>query len=80
MKDKRGMSNTSQECLQQAYAALLNGDTKERDRLCNRADALLKAEQQAEAVERVLAKDFYVTKAGVAIPVKRMAKAAGAIS
>jgi len=74
------MPSTSQECLQQAFAAVLRGDLKERDRLCNRADALLKAEQQAEAVERVLAKDFYVTKAGVAISVKRMAKAAGVIS
>jgi hypothetical protein len=74
------MSSTSQECLQQAYAALLKGDTKERDRLCDRANALLKAEQQAAAIESVLAKDFYVTSKGVAIPVKRMAKAAGVLS
>ncbi len=45
-----------------------------------RGEALLKAEEYADAVQRVLAKDFYVTPEGVAIPTKRMAKAAGVIS
>ncbi len=71
---------TSQECIQHAFAALLRGDTGERDRLCKRGGTLLKAEEYADAVQRVLAKDFYVTPEGVAIPTKRMAKAAGVIS
>ena len=70
---------TSQDCLRDAFAAILRGDATERDRLCERAKTLLDAEHYADAVERVMSKDFYVTRAGVAIPVKMMARAAGAL-
>ncbi len=69
--------NTSEGCLRAAYQALLRGDTAERDRLCKRAEALLQAEHYASAVERLLAKDFYITPSGVCIPTEKMAKSAG---
>ncbi len=71
--------NTSDGCMRLAFQAILRGDTAERDRLCERARVLIAAEGQAEAVERVLAVDFYVTRAGVVVPTTRMAAAAGAI-
>lgn len=71
--------STSDECIRAAWAALMQGDTKERDRLCHRAGTLLDAEDHAAAVGRVLAKDFYVTAHGICIPVGMMARAAGAI-
>lgn len=74
------VSATSKECLQAAWAALLQGDTAERDRQCARAETLLVAEQYADAVTKVLSVDFYVTKSGVAILTKHMAKVAGAIN
>ena len=70
---------TSHECLQDAWAALLKGDTSERDRLLRRAETLLKAEAQADAVERALKVDFYVTAKGIAVPTLTMARAAGAL-
>ncbi len=70
---------TSEDCLKAAFAALTRGDTTERDRLCERAKNLLKAEDYACRVERALSVDFYVNKRGIAIPVMAMAKAAGAI-
>ncbi len=70
---------TSAECLRAAFGALLEGDTVERDRLCRRAEELQAAETKAAAVAKVLSVDFYVTRAGVAIPTKRMAKAAGVL-
>ena len=80
MKENRfEMSDTSQDCLRAAFAALLRGDTAERDRQVARAEVLLKAEQYADAVTRILAVDFYVGRDSVAIPTKCMAKAAGAI-
>ena len=71
--------NTSTSTLQAAFAALLRGDTAERDRLCERASVLIVAEERASAMQRVLSIDFYVTASGVAVPTKRMAKAAGVI-
>lgn len=73
------MTDTSKSCLREAFAALLRGDTAERDRLVSRARVLLEAERHADAVQRVMAKDFYVTRTGVVIPVGAMAKAAGTI-
>ncbi len=68
--------NTSEECMQAAFAAILRGDYAERDRLAERAKALLAAEMQADAVQRVMAIDFFVTAGGHAIPTSAMAKAA----
>lgn len=73
------MAATSREALQGAFAALLRDDLEERDRLCERAEILMKAEQKAAAVEKVLSVDFYVTMNGICVPTKRMAKAAGVI-
>lgn len=70
---------TSSACLQAAMQALLRGDTMERDRLCRRAETLLSAEQQADAVQRVLAIDFYVRANGVVIPTLVMARSAGVL-
>lgn len=70
---------TSEECVRQAWAALLRDDTAERDRLVKRAERLLVAEQRAAAVERVLSVDFYVTRTGRVIPTKMMARASRAI-
>jgi uncharacterized DUF497 family protein len=64
---------TSQECIREAFAALLKGDTKERDRLCARAIAI------AAAVEKVLAVDFYVMRNGTVIRTIAMARAVGAL-
>lgn len=72
-------TTTSQACLQAAFQALLHGNTAERDRLCERAKALLDAEHKASAVERIMAVDFYVTAHGEAVPTKAMAQAAGAL-
>ena len=71
--------NTTEDCLRGAFAALLRGDTAERDRLCARAERLVEAEQYADAVERVLDTNFSVTPGGVAIPVATLAKAGGVI-
>lgn len=68
---------TSDDCLRAAFAALVRGDTRERDRLCARAEILIKAEQHADAVQRAMSVDFYVSRKGIAIPVKLMARAAG---
>lgn len=69
--------NTAKDCLQGEFAALLRGDTAERDRLCARAERLIEVEQYADAVERVLDTNFYVTAGGVAIPSATLAKAGG---
>lgn len=70
---------TAKGCLEMAFAALLRGDLDERDRLCKRGALLADAEEKAGRVERVLAVDFYVTAAGISIPTRAMARAAGAI-
>lgn len=77
--DKSVNVTTSADAMKAAWAALLSGDTAERDRQCERARQLMGAEKYAGAVERVLGVDFYVTGSGVAVPTKRMAKAAGVI-
>lgn len=77
--DRTETTDTSEGCLRSAFQALLRGDTAERDRLCERAKILLKTEQHAAAVERVMQKDFYVTRAGTCIPIAAMAKAAGVL-
>ena len=71
--------NTSEECLKNAFSAILRGDYAERDRLCDRAKALMQAEEHAAKVERVMSADFYVTSAGKVYPTVAMAKAAGAL-
>ncbi len=73
------MSATSTACLKGAFEALLRGDFAERDRLCDRAKKLMEAESLSEAVERVLSADFYVTRAGVSVPTKLMAKTVGVL-
>jgi hypothetical protein len=70
---------TARECLQAAFEAIKRSDYAERDRLCDRANRLVAAEDAAAAVERALSVDFYVNRKGVAIPTLTMAKAAGAI-
>lgn len=47
--------NTSKDALQGAWAALARGDLHERDRLCERAELLLEAEQRASAISNLLA-------------------------
>lgn len=71
--------DTSDGCLRLAFQAIMRGDYGERDRLCERARALIAAEGKAAAIEHVLSADFYVTHTGVAIPTTKMAVAAGAI-
>lgn len=71
--------NTSDGCMKAAFQAILRGDYAERDRLCARAKALIAAEGEAAAVERVLSADFYVSRNGIAIPTLKMAAVAGAI-
>jgi hypothetical protein len=68
--------NTSKECMRGAFAAILRGDTAERDRLADRAKVLLAAEMQADTLQRVMSIDFFVTAGGLAIPSVMMAKAA----
>ena len=68
---------TSQECIREAFAALLKGDTKERDRDRDRPSA--KAIAIAAAVEKVLAVDFYVMRNGTVIRTIAMARAVGAL-
>lgn len=70
---------TSGDCMRAAFQAILRGDYAERDRLCERSKTLIAAERYSNAVEKVLAIDFYVTGQGTAIPVMAMARAAGAI-
>ena len=71
--------DTSDGCMRLAFQAILRGDYTERDRLCQRAQALISAEREAHAVERVMSVDFYVTRFGVSIPTKHMARVAGAV-
>ena len=71
--------DTSDGCMRLAFQAILRCDYEERDRLCDRAKLLIKAEGEASAMERVMAVDFYVTCGGCVIPTARMAKVAGAI-
>lgn len=47
-----------------------------RDRILERARRLIEAEEKANAVQRVLAVDFYVKANGVAIPTPLLARAA----
>ncbi len=70
---------TSTDCMRAAFQAVLRGDYAERDRLLDRARALISAEGQAAAMERVLAVDFYATRGGTIIPTKLMAARAGAL-
>lgn len=70
---------TSEQCLKAAFQALLKGDTKERDRLCDRAKELLKAEQHAATIQQILNVDFFVFINGQAVSSKTMARAAGEI-
>ena len=71
--------NTSKECMRGAFAAILRGDTAERDRLADRAKVLLAAEMQADTLQRVMSIDFFVTAKGLAIPTAVMMKRIGAI-
>lgn len=71
---------TSGDCLKAGWAALLKGDTAERDRMVARARTLMAAEDHAARVERVLSVDFYVTARGTAVPTKTMAQAAGELN
>lgn len=71
--------DTSKGCLRMAFQAIMRGDYAERDRLCERAKALIAAEGEAAAMQRVLAVDFYVTSNGISIPTMKMAAVAGAI-
>lgn len=71
--------NTSDGCMRLAFQAILRGDYADRDRLCERARALIAAEGEAVSVQRILSADFYVTRSGVAIPTSKMAAVAGAI-
>jgi hypothetical protein len=73
------LETTSQDCLRGAWAALLRGETGERDRLCARAEKLLEAERMASAVEKVLAVDFYVDRKGRSFPSREMAARAGVL-
>ena len=70
---------TSQECIREAFAALLKGDTKERDRDRDRDRPSAKAIAIAVAVEKVLAVDFYVMRNGTVIRTIAMARAVGAL-
>jgi hypothetical protein len=72
-------TRTSNEALQAAWAALLRGDTLERDRQCERAKHLNEAEVYAAAMQRALSIDFYVNTRGVAYPARELARRAGAI-
>lgn len=47
-------------------AALMRGDTAERDRLCRRAEVLLNAEAKSRALAMVMAVDFMVDSKGTA--------------
>ena len=71
--------NTSEAALKGAFEALLRGDLAERDRLCDRAEALIKAEQRSSAIESVLSVDFYVDTRGRAVSSKAMARSIGMI-
>lgn len=71
--------NTSDGCMRLAFQAILRGEYAERDRLCERARALIAAEGKASAVQRLLSADFYVTRSGVTIPTLKMASVAGVI-
>jgi hypothetical protein len=71
--------STASEALRLAYQAILRGDYAERDRILERATRLIEAEEKGNAVQRVLAVDFYVKANGVAIPTPLLARAAGEI-
>lgn len=71
--------NTSQDALRGAWEALLRGDTKERDRLCERGNRLLQADDEAAAVQKLLSVDFYVRPNGTAYSSRLLAKTAGAL-
>lgn len=77
--DIHSSPKTAEASLKGAFAALLRGDTDERDRLCKRAEILLEAENYANAVEAVLSVDFYVFGNGTVIPTKEMAKSVGVL-
>jgi hypothetical protein len=65
--------------LQQAFAALLRGDTDERNRLCGLAEKELlheEMEEKAAATARVLTVDFYVKADGTVIETRKMYAAA----
>lgn len=57
--------------LQAAWAALLRGDLAERDRQCDLAKEAIRNEPR-ENLKRLMEIDFFVTPAGVAIPIQRM--------
>lgn len=71
--------DTSDGCMRLAFEAIRLNDTAERDRLCDRARALIAAEGQAEAVQRLMEVNFFVTRTGVCISTTAAAKAAGVI-
>ena len=62
------MSDTAESSLKAAFAALLRGDTAERDRLCQRAEVQHQAEARSRAIAKVLATDFYVNQRGTVYP------------
>lgn len=70
---------SADDSLPQAWAALLRGDTAERDRICAIAEKGLQREEmdeEARAVAKVLSIDFYVKADGTAISTRRMYAAA----
>lgn len=73
-------STTSKESLKAAWGALLRGDMAERDREVERGRMLLEEEHKADAIQKLLAVDFYVTKSGSVIPTATIAKAANVIN
>ena len=62
---------TTEDHLRAAYAALLAGDTAERDRQCELAKRALE-EERTTGVKRLMEVDFFVTPAGVVIPITAM--------
>lgn len=56
----------SGDSLKAAFAALLEGDTAERDRLCRLAEMQMQAEARSAALAQVLGTDFYVSADGTA--------------
>ena len=57
--------------LRAAWAALLRGDTDERDRQCDLAKAALEDEKTA-GLRRLMETDFFVTPDGRVIPITIM--------
>lgn len=76
------MSQVDQ-AMRKAFQAILRGDYAERDRLLAKVRRGIQVEEIAEvaaATARVMKRaDFYVSKAGVAIPIQAIARAAGVI-